>query len=311
MAEKAQRARFTRTQELVYEMKVAEVMTKNVVTVAPETRMSELREVLRANRISGTPVVSQGRLVGVISVEDFINWLTNDSQQATVRDRMTREVTTIYDDEPLVQVVSRLDQHGYGRLPVLERDGQKLVGVVTKGDIIVGLLHKLEIGYQEEEIRRYRASHIFEDIIADKIALVFQYRVLGKDFKKAGSGATRLKKTLGRLEIHPRARRRAVIIAYEAEMNIVIYTDGGRIMAKVEPGLITIEAKDNGPGIADVELALTPGYSTAADWVRELGFGAGMGLSNIKECADETCLDSVVGQGTRLEAKIVIQDRLR
>jgi anti-sigma regulatory factor (Ser/Thr protein kinase)/predicted transcriptional regulator len=269
-------------------------------------RMSELREILRSKRISGTPVISQGQLVGIISIEDFINWLTSGPEQATIGDLMTREVTTIYDDEPLVQVVSRLDQYGYGRLPVLQRDGQKLVGVVTKGDIVEGLLHKLEIGYQEEEIHRYRASHIFEDIIADRTTLLFQYSVAGKDFQKAGSGATRLKKTLSRLEIHPRTRRRAAIIAYEAEMNIVIYTDGGKIMAKVEPGLITIEAKDNGPGIADLERALTPGYSTAEDWVRELGFGAGMGLCNIKECADETNLDSVVGKGTRLEAKIVI-----
>jgi CBS domain-containing protein/anti-sigma regulatory factor (Ser/Thr protein kinase) len=301
-----QKSQFTKTRELVYEMKVSEVMTRNVAMVEPEMRMSELRQILRTKRISGTPVVSQDRLVGIISIEDFINWLTCGPDQATIGDLMTRDVTTIYEDEPLVQAVSRLDRYGYGRLPVLQRDGQKLVGVVTKGDIVAGLLHKLEIGYQEEEIHRYRASHIFEDIIADRTALVFQYRVVGKDFKKAGSGATRLKKTLSRLEIHPRTRRRAAIIAYEAEMNIVIYTDGGNIMAKVEPGLITIEAKDNGPGIADLELALTPGYSTAADWVRELGFGAGMGLCNIKECADETKLDSVVGKGTRLEAKIVI-----
>jgi CBS domain-containing protein/anti-sigma regulatory factor (Ser/Thr protein kinase) len=302
----AQKAQFTKTRELVYEMKVSEVMTRNVEMVEPEMRMNELRQILRTKRISGTPVVSQGQLVGIISIEDFINWLTSGPDQATIGDLMTREVTTIYDDEPLVQVVSRLDKYGYGRLPVLQRDGQKLVGVVTKGDIVAGLLHKLEIGYQEEEIHRYRASHIFEDIIADRTTLLFQYSVAGKDFKKAGSGATRLKKTLSRLEIHPRTRRRAAIIAYEAEMNIVIYTDGGKIMAKVEPGLITIEAKDNGPGIADMKLALTPGYSTAADWVRELGFGAGMGLCNIKECADETNLDSVVGKGTRLEAKIVI-----
>jgi CBS domain-containing protein/anti-sigma regulatory factor (Ser/Thr protein kinase) len=302
----AQKAQFTKTRELVYEMKVSEVMTRNVEMVEPEMRMSELREILRSKRISGTPVISQGQLVGIISIEDFINWLTSGPEQATIGDLMTREVTTIYDDEPLVQVVSRLDKYGYGRLPVLQRDGQKLVGVVTKGDIVEGLLHKLEIGYQEEEIHRYRASHIFEDIIADRTTLLFQYSVAGKDFQKAGSGATRLKKTLSRLEIHPRTRRRAAIIAYEAEMNIVIYTDGGKIMAKVEPGLITIEAKDNGPGIADLERALTPGYSTAEDWVRELGFGAGMGLCNIKECADETNLDSVVGKGTRLEAKIVI-----
>jgi anti-sigma regulatory factor (Ser/Thr protein kinase) len=89
-------------------------------------------------------------------------------------------------------------------------------------------------------------------------------------------------------------------------MNIVIYTDGGELIAKIESGLITIEAKDNGPGIADIQQAFTPGYSTASDWVRELGFGAGMGLCNIKKCADETNLESVVGKGTRLEVKIAI-----
>lgn len=300
------KVQFTRTQELIYEMKVGEVMTHSVVTVRPQTSMNELREVLRSNCISGTPVVSNDRLVGIISIEDFIKWLANGPPETTVAERMTKAVVTVYDDEPLVQVVSMLDRHGFGRLPVVQRKHKKLVGVITRGDIMEGLLHKLEIGYQQEEIHRYRASHIFEDIIADKTALVFQYRVVGKDFQKAGSGATRLKKTLSRLGIHPRARRRAAIIAYEAEMNIVIYTNGGSIMAKVEPGLITVKAQDNGPGIADVELAFTPGYSTAADWVRELGFGAGMGLCNIKECADETTLDSVVGKGTRLEATIII-----
>ncbi|MHC4144864.1 MAG: CBS domain-containing protein [Planctomycetota bacterium] len=297
---------FTKTQELVYETKAGEAMTSPVVTVEPETSMNELREILRSHRISGTPVISGDRLVGVISIEDFINWLANGPPEATVAERMTKNATTVYEDEPLVKVVSMLDRHGFGRLPVVRRGDNNLVGIVTRGDIIKGLLHKLEIGYQEEEIHRYRASHIFEDIIADHTALVFQYCVTGKDFKKAGFGATRLKKTLGRLEIHPQVLRRAAIIAYEAEMNIVIYTDGGELMAKVEPGQITIEARDDGPGIADIEQALKPGYSTAEDWVRELGFGAGMGLCNIQNCADQTSLDSRVGDGTRLEARIAI-----
>ncbi len=303
----SEKARLTRTQELIYEMKAHEVMTREVVTVTPKTSMKELREVVRTHRISGTPVISKGRLVGIISIEDFINWLANGPPKATVGERMTQSsVITVYDDEPLVQVVSTLDRYGFGRLPVIRREQKKLVGIVTRGDIMEGLLHKLEIGYHEEEIRRYRASHIFEDIIADRTTLTFQYQVEGKDFKKAGSGATSLKKTLSRLGIHPQVLRRAAIIAYEAEINIVIYTDGGELVAKVGPGLITIEAKDNGPGIPDVEQALTPGYSTAEEWVRELGFGAGMGLCNIKACADEMDLDSVVGKGTRLEARIAI-----
>jgi len=302
----SEKARLTRTQELIYEMKAHEVMTREVVTVTPETSMKELREILRSHRISGTPVISNDQLAGVISIEDFINWLSSGPPKARVGERMTRSVITVYDDEPLVQVVSTLDRYGFGRLPVIQREQKKLVGIVTRGDIMEGLLHKLEIGYHEEEIRRYRASHIFEDIIADRTTLTFQYQVEGKDFKKAGSGATSLKKTLSRLGIHPQVLRRAAIIAYEAEINIVIYTDGGELVAKVGPGLITIEAKDNGPGIPDVEQALTPGYSTAEEWVRELGFGAGMGLCNIKECADEMDIDSVVGKGTRLEARIAI-----
>ena len=297
---------FTKTQELVYEMKAGEVMTSPVVTVEPETSMNGLREILHSHRISGTPVILEDRLVGVISIEDFINWLANGPAEATVGERMTKNTTTVYEDEPLVQVVGMLDRHGFGRLPVVRRGDKDLVGIITRGDIIKGLLHKLEIGYQEEEIHLYRASHIFEDIIADHTTLVFQYGVIGKDFKKAGFGATRLKKTLSRLEIHPQVLRRAAIIAYEAEMNIVIYTDGGELTAKVEPGQITIEARDDGPGIVDIEQALKPGYSTAADWVRELGFGAGMGLCNIKHCADQTSLDSRVGEGTRLEARIAL-----
>ena len=295
-----------RSQELIYEMKVAEVMTREVVTVTPQTSMAELREILRSNRISGTPVLSGDSLVGIISIEDFINWLAEGPRDAKVEQCMTRNVLTVFDDEPLAKVISKLERFRYGRLAVIERDSGKLVGVVTNGDIIEGLLHKVEKVHHEEAIRRHRASNIFDDIIVDQTTLIFEYRVIGKDFKRAGSGASRLRKTLSRLEIHPQVLRRAAIIAYEAEMNIVIYTDGGDLFAKVEPSRITIVARDKGPGIEDVELALTPGYSTAGEWVRQLGFGAGMGLCNIKEVADEMFLDATVGEGTRLEARITI-----
>jgi CBS domain-containing protein len=227
----------TRIQELVYEVKIGEVMTHSVVTVTPQTCMSELREVLRDNRISGAPVVSEGRLARIISIEDFINWVMSGPRNATVGDRMIRDVAVAYDDEPLVQAVSKLDRHGYGQLPIVQRDEGNLVGILTNGDIIAGLLRKLEIGYHEEEIRCFGASHIFDDILADKIALMLRYRVIGQDFRKAGSGATHLKKTLRRLGIHPRVLRRIAIIAYEAEMNMVIYTDGGELLAKVCGGM--------------------------------------------------------------------------
>jgi len=226
---------------------------------------------------------------------------------ASIEEKMTKKVETLYADEPLVRAVSKFDRYGFGRFPVIDRDQGKLVGMLTKGDIIEGLLKRLEIDYQEEEIHRYRASHIFEDIVADRTRLNFQYNIVGQDFNRAGESASALKKTLLRLGFQPQIVRRVAIAAYEAEMNIVIFTNGGQISARVQPERIKIEASDTGPGITDIERAMQPGFSTAPEWVQELGFGAGMGLSNIKKCVDKMTLTSQVGKGTDLQATIYIK----
>ncbi len=300
--------RYTKIQELVYELKVSDAMMQNIITTTPDTSMSELREILRANRISGTPVMVGEKMVGVISIEDFIMWLGSGKEDCPIKEKMTTDVDTMYASEPLIHAVGKLDKTGYGRLPVIDRQSGKLVGIITKGDIIERLLHKLEIEYHEEEIHRYRASHIFEDIIGDKVALTFQSSVKGKDFNRAGEASSGLKKTLERLGMHPQIVRRAAIASYEAEMNVVIYTDGGTITASVQPDKIRIDVKDTGPGIPDVEKAMQPGFSTASEWVREMGFGAGMGLVNIKKCADKIDLTSTVSKGTHLRIYIDIND---
>ncbi|MFL7794132.1 MAG: ATP-binding protein, partial [Anaerolineae bacterium] len=187
-----------------------------------------------------------------------------------------------------------------GRFPVVDREGQ-LVGILTQGDIVRALLRELEVDYHAEEIHRYRASHIFQDIVADETALVFGYYVIGKDFNAAGKASSSLKTTLNRLGISPPVIRRVAVASYEAEMNLVIYTAGGEIVAEVRPDRVRIEVIDSGPGIPDIELAMQPGYSTAPEWVREMGFGAGMGLVNIKSCSDVMRLDSTVSEGTHLE----------
>lgn len=298
------KAKLTRVQELVYELKVSDAMTRDAISAAPETLMSELREILRTNRISGVPVTQEGGIIGIISMEDFIKWLANGSEDCEIRDKMTTDVKTVYADEPLIHAVSRLEQTGFGRFPVIDRSNGNMVGVITKGDIIERLLRKLEIDYHEEEIHRYRASHIFEDIIADNIALNFRSQVAGKDFNSAGKASSGLKKTLERLGIHPYIVRRAAIASYEAEMNLVIYTDGGEISVEVRPDKICIDITDSGPGIPDIKKALEPGFSTATECVRELGFGAGMGLVNIKKCADRMDLTSEMGKGTCLRIYI-------
>ena len=300
--------RISKIQELIYEIRVGDVMTQDVVTVGPSDLMSELRGILREKRISGTPVVEDGRLVGIISIDDFVRWMAQREPDCPIAEKMTKAVETLYTDEPLVRAVNRFDQSGFGRFAVIDRQSGGLRGILTKGDIIEGLLRKLEIHYQEKETQQYRRLHFLEDISADKVGLFFQYEVAGGDFQHAGDSASRLKGSLRRLGLHPELVRRVAIATYEAEMNLVIYAGGGRIRVRVGPKEIFVRVADSGPGIPDVEKAMQPGYSTAPAWVRELGFGAGMGLCNIRKCATKMDLRSTVGVGTQLGIHVSITD---
>jgi len=293
----------TKTRELVYEMKVGDVMTKTVIVVRPTDPMSQLRGLLRGNRISGLPVVEGDRLVGIISLEDFIKWLADRAEDCPIENRMTTRLEVLRQDDPLILAVDKFEKSGLGRFPVVDRQSGKLVGIVTKGNVIEGMLQRLEVDFHKEELCRYRASHIFEDIEADETTLHFEYGVKGQDFQQAGTSSSRLKRTLKRLGVRPDVVRRVAIASYEAEMNLVVFTQGGTIRARVQPDEIVLETEDAGPGIADIEKALQPGYSTAPDWVRELGFGAGMGLVNIQKSSDQFEISSQPGVGTILTAR--------
>ncbi len=296
--------KFTKIQELIYELPISAVMKSNVIQVSPDTSMTELKEVLRINRISGVPVIEQGRLVGIISIEDLIKALVEGDIQAPVRTRMTTKPITVLDSESVVEAVKRFAQHKVGRLLVVNGEGE-LKGILTGGDITRGLLEAISLDYHAEEISRYRAKHIFEDIVSDKTSLILRYKVMPKDFKSGGKASSKLKRALDRLGALPEVIRRVAISAYEAEMNLIIHADdGGELTAEMQPEVIRIVVKDRGPGIPDVEQAMSPGFSTAPNWIRELGFGAGMGLANIKKCADSMRLESRMGVGTRLEIVI-------
>lgn len=119
-----------------------------------------------------------------------------------------------------------------------------------------------------------------------------QYSVVANDFVHAGKAATKIKATLKQLGIPPTILRNVAIACYEAEINMVIHSLGGVIRLRIEPTHITLVFQDVGPGIEAIELAMTPGYSTASEKARELGFGAGMGLINIKNVSDQFALES-------------------
>jgi CBS domain-containing protein len=157
----------TKIQELLCELRVADVMHDGLIKIEPSVTMEELRAILRDNRISGVPVESDGELLGIISLDDFIRWISDGARDETVGDRMTTDVDTVYDSDPLVQAIKRLERMGYGRLPIINRKTGRLQGLLTKGDIIAGLLQKIDIDYRLVEAINTRSSHVFEDIVAD------------------------------------------------------------------------------------------------------------------------------------------------
>jgi anti-sigma regulatory factor (Ser/Thr protein kinase) len=130
------------------------------------------------------------------------------------------------------------------------------------------------------------------------------YRVVGRDFESGGEASTEIKALLKDLEIDSHIIRRTVVVTFEAEMNIVMYAREGTVKFVLTDDAITIEIADSGPGIPDIESAMQEGWSTATDEMRELGFGFGMGLPNIRRNADEFDLQSQVGKGTTVTARI-------
>jgi serine/threonine-protein kinase RsbT len=128
-----------------------------------------------------------------------------------------------------------------------------------------------------------------------------KYKIAGGDFANAGNVASSLKKVLRQLNISPQIIKKIVISVYEGEVNIVAHAYSGDVTIDIEKDKLRILLKDSGPGIADIDKAMEAGFSTASLQVREMGFGAGMGLPNMKKNSDILNINSVPGKGTELE----------
>lgn len=138
--------------------------------------------------------------------------------------------------------------------------------------------------------------------------LNIRYEVIPKDFSRAGEASSALKKVLRKLGVSTEIIRKVSIPMYEAEINMVIHANGGFIDVEITPSKIHVKLVDNGPGIADLSLAMQEGYSTATDRVRELGFGAGMGLPNIKKYSDDMKITTEIGKGTTVDIFVNIPE---
>ena len=134
--------------------------------------------------------------------------------------------------------------------------------------------------------------------------LIFHFDVEGNDFTSAGQASVQVKKNLRQLGLDSEIIRRVSIAMYEGEINMVIHANGGTIDVEISPDDIQVVLKDTGPGIPDVEKAMKAGFSTAPDNVRALGFGAGMGLPNMKQYSDEMKIETKLGKGTTVTFKV-------
>jgi len=146
-------------------------------------------------------------------------------------------------------------------------------------------------------------------MIDQEATLQEEFEITGGDFINGGSASCRIKNILKDIGVDAEIIRRVAIASYEAEMNIVMYAKKGIMRFFLTPKKILIKVNDEGPGIRDIELAMQPGYSTATTEMREMGFGAGMGLPNIRKNADKFNIQSAVNKGTQLEIEINLNSK--
>ncbi|MCX8021215.1 MAG: ATP-binding protein [Syntrophorhabdaceae bacterium] len=138
--------------------------------------------------------------------------------------------------------------------------------------------------------------------------ITLEFKIGEKDFYMAGESASRTKRTLQQLGLNQEVIKRVAIIIYEAAMNVTIHATKGVLKILIDPNEIDVITEDEGPGIPDIDLAMQEGYSTAPYEVREMGFGAGMGLPNIKQNSDELHIETKVGVGTTVKAKVYLKE---
>jgi CBS domain-containing protein/anti-sigma regulatory factor (Ser/Thr protein kinase) len=286
--------------ELIYQLKIKDVMKSAVITARTTDTMRHIQALMRENYITGVPIVDDGhKLMGIVSIDDIVIALDGGFINSLVDERMTRNVIVLEDDMPLSFAISYLNKYRYGRYPVVNKNNE-LVGILTSKDVVGTLLAEMN-----REVLRLEKIH--QNAEGKKSAYAdLEFTTIRYDFELAGRASTEIKKALKQRNIDPKIIRRVAIASYELEINQVVHSIGGTMRCSIQPDKVIIIASDNGPGIADLSLALQEGWSTANEWIRSLGFGAGMGLANTKRVSDEFSIDSTVGKGTSVRSVVYV-----
>ena len=283
--------------ELIYQLKVKDVMTTAIITADEKQSMRHVQAMMRENHITGIPIVEGKKIVGLVSIDNIVTALDKGYIDDPVEKRMTRDLIVLQDDMPLSFAISYLNKYRYGRFPVLNKN-QELVGILSSTNVIRSLLVEMN-----REVLRLEKLHKSSGG-ATSMNSEMEFNIARYDFELAGHASTEIKKALKHRNFDPKLIRRVSIASYELEINQVVHSMGGSMHYSIQPDKVIIVAADTGPGIADVNLALQEGWSTANEYVRSLGFGAGMGLANTKRVSDEFTINSALGSGTTVRSVI-------
>ena len=283
--------------ELIYQLKIKDVMSSAVITAKKTDTMRHVQALMRENYISGLPIVEDKKLLGIVSIEDIIMVLEENRIDCQAEERMTRNVIVLEDDMPLSFAISYLNKYRYGRFPVLNKK-KELTGILSSKDVIRALLVEMN-----REVLRLEKLHQKKGRRPEKFSEM-NFTTVRYDFELAGKASTEIKKALKLRNLDPKIIRRVAIASYELEINQVVHSLGGSISCSIQSDKVIITATDTGPGIENIDLVLQEGWSTADEWIRSLGFGAGMGLPNARRSSDEFSIDSAPGRGTTVRSVI-------
>jgi len=297
---------FSPIMELLYTLKVRDVMECNVILVSSSWTIDKVKEIMKCYHITGVPVIDENeKIIGIISIADLLDALSSNGFHDNVQKWMTKNVITIGPDVNLIKAFNLIDKYKFGRLPVINQD-KKVIGIITNGIIVKKLLYRIDELSQktEDEINQLiQKLNLNEEIRIDQ-PIEFKWPLKKGDFNNAGKLSSEVKKFLKKLNIDRIIIRRISIATYEAEMNVVIHSLGGYAYIRIDKEKFHAEFIDEGPGIESIDLALQEGYSTAPTIARELGFGAGMGLPNIKKSVDYFDLSSKHNSSTKLTIEV-------
>lgn len=285
--------------DIIYQLRISDAMSASPLTAKADTSMRQIKAIMKKEGITGVPIAKKERLLGIISMDDIFNAMDNGYIDEPAEKHMTKQLIILEEDMPLAFGISYFNKYKFRRFPVVNKD-KRLVGMLTSRDILEKLLGEMNkaVTTLETQVKRDEPPKLTK---MRKIYPIKKY-----DFENAGKASNEIKKLLVEHDLPKKIIRRIAVAMYELEINITVHSEGGVMDIIMDNEKVQVIAKDSAPGISDLTQALKEGFSTANEEVKSLGFGAGMGLPNIKRVSDEFDIQSKLGEGTTVKATVFL-----